>query len=688
MGLDGRIAGGLRWIVNTAGVVIGYRNPDTDKDQALNVGGGGSWGSITGTLADQTDLQAAINAKADSSHSHAISDSTGLQAALDAKAPLASPTFTGTPAGPTPAAGTNTTQLATTAYVVAALASIAANLGKRGRVRAATTANITIATALNNGDTLDGVTLATGDWVLVKDQTAPAENGVYEVGASPARVGEFDAYDEHPGALIAVQEGTTLADTLWLCTSNVGGTLNTTAIAFSQFSAAGALLAANNLSDLANAATARSNLGLTALATTTPGTGVATFLATPSSANLRSAITDEDGDGALLFANAPVTLTGATNLVRSTHGNRLVILNAGSDFTVTIEDDTAGSWQSGDQMVFVNIGAGIVTIAGDGTAVVTAAPGYALTIPQHGFGTAQRSGANAWKAGGQFATQAQATWEAGVGTTESVVSPAKIAAAITALGGGGGGAFGGFMDNGPSFIDTPVGLTNTLSSSGMGAGANVGTGASVAARTSLYDTSYNFTLVTITATAGSNAFVGRRTSTAGIGFFAGGAGTAPVKARLMGAPADANASGCRFILGLTGGTGSGEPGATTEPSAMTDCVFMGADSTDTNMQIMHNDASGTCTKVDLGASFPANGNASEMYEVTFYDVPGASREIRYVVRERTTSNSASGTLTTNLPTAGVRVCPVIWRNAVANSGTSPGIAYGGMYTGLYSGIAS
>lgn len=35
------------------------------------------------------------------------------------------------------------------------------------------------------------------------------------------------------------------------------------------------------------------------------------------------------------------------------------------------------------------------------------------------------------------ATQAQATWEAGVGTTESVVSPAKIAAAIVALGGGG-----------------------------------------------------------------------------------------------------------------------------------------------------------------------------------------------------------------------------------------------------------
>ncbi len=102
-------------------------------------------------------------------------------------------------------------------------------------VRAATTANITIATALNNGDSLDGVTLATDDLVLVKNQAAAEENGVYVVGASPARAAGFDTYNEHPGALISVQEGTTNADTLWLCTSNVGGTLNTTAITFDQF---------------------------------------------------------------------------------------------------------------------------------------------------------------------------------------------------------------------------------------------------------------------------------------------------------------------------------------------------------------------------------------------------------------------------------------------------------------------
>ena len=103
------------------------------------------------------------------------------------------------------------------------------------RVRAVAATNITIATGLNNGDALDGVSLITGDLVLVAGQSAPADNGVYVVGASPARDGSFDSYDEHPGVYISVMEGTTYADTLWRCTSNKGGTLGSTALVFSQF---------------------------------------------------------------------------------------------------------------------------------------------------------------------------------------------------------------------------------------------------------------------------------------------------------------------------------------------------------------------------------------------------------------------------------------------------------------------
>lgn len=110
-------------------------------------------------------------------------------------------------------------------------------VGKRQQVRVSTTANITIATALNNGDAVDGVTLATNDLVLVKNQTSKAQNGVYVVGVSPARSTEFDTYDEHAGAMIAVVEGTAGAGSVWLCTANAGGTLNTTAIDFTELAA-------------------------------------------------------------------------------------------------------------------------------------------------------------------------------------------------------------------------------------------------------------------------------------------------------------------------------------------------------------------------------------------------------------------------------------------------------------------
>lgn len=75
-------------------------------------------------IGDTTGLQAALDAKANTTHSHVIGDTTGLQTALDAKAPLASPGFTGTPTAPTAAPGTNTTQVATAAFVQAAVAAL------------------------------------------------------------------------------------------------------------------------------------------------------------------------------------------------------------------------------------------------------------------------------------------------------------------------------------------------------------------------------------------------------------------------------------------------------------------------------------------------------------------------------------------------------------------------------------
>jgi hypothetical protein len=76
------------------------------------------------------------------------------------------------------------------------------------------------------------VTLADGDVVLLKDQSSAADNGLYIVGALPVRHPDYRDYDAHAGLLVTVEEGSANADTVWLGTSNRGGTLDTTTIAF------------------------------------------------------------------------------------------------------------------------------------------------------------------------------------------------------------------------------------------------------------------------------------------------------------------------------------------------------------------------------------------------------------------------------------------------------------------------
>lgn len=86
-----------------------------------------------------------------------------------------------------------------------------ANARNMLRVRAATTANGTFSTAFDNGSTIDGVALVTGDRVLIKDQSSGAENGIYVVQASgvPVRATDADANDELLGGiLVHVTAGT------------------------------------------------------------------------------------------------------------------------------------------------------------------------------------------------------------------------------------------------------------------------------------------------------------------------------------------------------------------------------------------------------------------------------------------------------------------------------------------------
>ena len=121
-------------------------------------------------------------------------------------------------------------------YVDTAISNLNSLFDAKGSVRVATTANGTLASAFANGQTVDGVTLATGNRILLKNQSTQSENGIYTVNASgaPTRATDMDVWTEVPGAFIAVEEGSANADTIWLCTANQGGTIGSTAITFQQ----------------------------------------------------------------------------------------------------------------------------------------------------------------------------------------------------------------------------------------------------------------------------------------------------------------------------------------------------------------------------------------------------------------------------------------------------------------------
>jgi len=141
---------------------------------------------------------------------------------------------------------------ATKAYVD----SVLQGLDVKSSVRAATTGPVTLATDLENGDTLDtSVTLATGDRILVKDQSTASENGIYIVAASgaPTRADDLSASDAAAGIFVFVEEGTVNADKGFVCTSNTGSdVVGTDSLDFSQFSGAGEIIAGDGLTKTGN----------------------------------------------------------------------------------------------------------------------------------------------------------------------------------------------------------------------------------------------------------------------------------------------------------------------------------------------------------------------------------------------------------------------------------------------------
>jgi len=362
------------------------------------------------TSAIQTQLnnkQAVVANVSDTEIGYLDGVTSSIQTQLDAKLALSGGTMTGAIAmGTNKITGlgtpTDSTDAATKAYVDA----VSEGLHIHPAARAAVLTNVAIATALENGDTAGGVTLATGDRILLNGQTNGAENGIYVVQASgqALRATDFDTATEvDSGDFIFVSAGT-YANTGWVQTLKPA-TIGTDPISFTQFSGAGTFTAGNGLTltgtvfsidtaitqarvaDVSDteigylngvtsgiqsqintkAPTADptftgtvtipngSSLGTPTSLTLTNatglpvatgisglGTGVATFLATPSSANLASALTDEAGSGTVAFTNSPTLVTpvlGAATATSIAFGDALIGSNLATAGTATTNID-------------------------------------------------------------------------------------------------------------------------------------------------------------------------------------------------------------------------------------------------------------------------------------------------------------------------------------------------------------
>ena len=259
--------------------------PSTDYARADHTHGTPALGTATpNAVAGVTGSAGSATAPSKEDHTHAFVPASDLSMAGFKLTSLGTPTAD--------------TDAANKGYVD----SVAQGLDPKASVVAATTTAGTLATSFADSQVIDGVTLATGNRILIKDQADATENGIYVVAASgaPTRSTDMDNGTEFPGAFTFVEQGTVNADTGWTCTNNAPVTLGSTNITFTQFSGAGTYTADNGvvLNGSVFSFAPRSGYGLQ-----TGATGAEIKLATTSGLNLSSDLAVGAGAGIQVLTN-------------------------------------------------------------------------------------------------------------------------------------------------------------------------------------------------------------------------------------------------------------------------------------------------------------------------------------------------------------------------------------------------
>ena len=127
----------------------------------------------------------------------------------------------------------------------------------------------------------------------------------------------------------------------------------------------------------------------------------------------------------------------------------------------------------------------------------------------------------------------------------------------------------------------------------------------------------------------------------------------------------------RFFSGLMN-TGIGGP-TDVDPSTQPNCIGIAYDAGDTEVQFIHNDGSGVCTKIPLGPTFPKpNTDDGALYEVILHSPKGTTQIVNYLVRERLSGAIAFGQVVTNLPATTIVLRAGTW---ISVGGTSSIIGF-------------
>ncbi|WP_135448865.1 DUF2793 domain-containing protein [Tabrizicola caldifontis] len=305
---------------------------------------------------------------------------------------------------------------------------------------------------------------------------------------------------------------------------------------------------------------------------------------------------------------------------------------------------------------------GLVPASGGGTTNFLRADGT-WTAPPGGAGGSPggSSGAVQWNDGGSFAGAANVRIEGSELSLPAIAPPMAPAPGGVKLFGRsiGGRIMPAFV--GASGLDTtisphfgrnkigiflPPGNGGSLTNMGIAtAAAGTATAASVGT-TNLH--SYMRRHEWLVTTASTTAVAGVRANALqwGLGGTAAGLGGFHLVWRWGPATGVANGAHRAFV----GMRGSVSAPSDVDPSTLTNMCGMGYDSSDVTIQFLHNDATGTTTKIDLGPDFPKpSQDRTAVYEIVLFAPPGPTQILHYAVTDLVSGAEATGAVTTDLP---------------------------------------